>query len=190
MFDYFYQQWGTFVGAPAISSCIYQGLHTLLTPQGSILQETPGAYLDNSNPVLMKFTTSWLNIAGVQGYERFYWFYFLGDYLSPHKLFAQIAYNYNSSIVSQAEINPLNFSSAVPSPFGDQPAPFGSPPSLEQWEIHAKYQKCQSFQITLQEEFDPSFGTVPGPGFTCSGLNVIVGVKRGSRPIAQIQTAG
>lgn len=190
MYDYYYQQWGTFVGASAISSCIYNGLHTILNQYGQIMQETPGQYLDGSNPVLMAFITSWLNFAGVQGFERFYYFYLLGMYLSPHLIEAGLAYNYNPSLKTSITINPNNFSSAIASPFADQPSPFGSPVNLEQWLIHAQKQKCQSFQISIQEVFNPEFDTVAGPGFTLSGLNIIAGIKRGSRPIAQNTTAG
>lgn len=190
MYDYYYQQWGTFTGVKALSSCIYQNLHTVLDQYGDILQETPGQYLDNSNPVLMAFKTAWINVAGIQGFERFYWFYILGKYLSPHFIRAGIAYNYNPSLVMDAQVKPVNFSSATPSPFGDQPAPFGSAVDLENWLIHSKYQKCQSFQISIQEVFDPQFNTVAGPGFTLSGLNIVASVKRGSRPIEQKTTAG
>ncbi|MGD0455915.1 MAG: hypothetical protein ABSB69_20195, partial [Solirubrobacteraceae bacterium] len=58
MYDYYYQQWGTFVGVPGISGTIYQNLHTYLTASGAVAQETPGQYLDNGNPVLLSFTTS------------------------------------------------------------------------------------------------------------------------------------
>lgn len=190
MFDTYYQQWGTFAGIAPASSCIYQNLHTVLDQYGNILQETPGEYLDNGNPVLMGFNTAWINVAGVQGFERFYWFYLLGQYLSPHIIQCGIAYNYNSSLVENAPVDPINYSSAVPSPYGDQPAPFGSPVNLEQWLIHSKYEKCQSFQIQLREVFNPEFGTVAGPGFTLSGLNIVALVKRGSRPIAQNTTTG
>lgn len=190
MYDYFYNQWGTFIGVRGTSSCIHSSLHCVLDQFGNILQETPGLYLDNSNPVLMALTTGWINIAGIQGFERFYWFYMLGKYLSPHFIDVGIAYNYNPSFVSKPQIQPKNFSNAIASPFGDQPAPFGSPIDLEQWLIHSQYQKCQSFQITMQEIFNPAFGTAAGPGFTLSGLNFITNVKRGSRPIAQNVTTG
>lgn len=190
MYDYYYNQWGTFAGVRGVSSCIYNTLHTLLDQYGNILQETPGLYLDNSSPVLMGLKTGWINVAGIQGYERFYWFYLLGQYLSPHFINCGIAYNYNPSLVSNPQVSPFNFSSAEASPFGDQSAPFGSPYNLENWLIHSQYQKCQSFQITLQEQFNPIFGTTAGPGFTLSGLNIVASVKRGSRPISQSVTTG
>lgn len=189
MYDYYYQQWGEFQGAPAVSACIYNGLHTLLDSYGQILQETPGLYLDGSRPVLMSFTTSWINIASLQGYERFYDFYILARYLSPHYLNCQVAYDYNESPAHQKIIGPTNFSPATPSPFG-VPTPFGSPGDREQWRIHAKQQLCQSFQLSVTEVFNASLGEIAGAGFTMSGLSLNVGVKKATRPIRAANTAG
>jgi hypothetical protein len=36
MYDYYYQQWGTFVNVPAISSVIYQSLHTYINSSGDV----------------------------------------------------------------------------------------------------------------------------------------------------------
>lgn len=189
MYDYYYNQWGTFIGAPATSSTLYNGLHTILTPFGEILQSTPNEYLDNANPVLMNFTTGWLNLAALQGYERFYDFYILAKYLSPHFLNCQVSYDYNPSILSSTLINPQNFSSSVPSSFG-VPTPFGSPGNKEQWKIHSKVQLCESFQLTLTEVFNPAFQTVAGAGFTMSGISCTVGIKSQRRPIPGKLSAG
>jgi hypothetical protein len=182
MYDFYYSQWGSFEGVSALSSCIYQGLHTVVDPYGRILQEKENFYMDVDSPVLMKFTTSWINIASLQGYERFYDFYILAKYLSPHKLLCSVAYDYNESILNQKLIAPQNFSSATPGPFG-VPTPYGSPGNREQWRIHAKQQLCQSFQLSVQEIYDPSFGVAPGAGFTMSGLTAEVMIKKGTRPI-------
>lgn len=192
MYDYFFSQWGTFEGAPAVSSCIYQNQHTLISASGLVYQETPGIYLDGVNPVLMGFTTGWINWNAIQGFQRFYHFYFIGKYHSPHKLNIQLYYNYNESAYQSTVVNPNrnNFSSSKPSPFGEQPAPFGSPIDLEQWKIYPRQQKCQSFQISIDEIFDPALGAQAGAGLTMSGLNMLAAVKRGSRPIRASQTAG
>lgn len=189
MYDYFYQQWGTFQGAPAISSCIYQGLHTILNSRGQVLQETPDAYLDGSNPVLMSFTTSWINLANLQGYERFYDLRFLAKFLSPHSLQVLVAYDYNYSEVHATLITPQNYSSPIPSGFGI-PTPFGSPADREQWRVHAKRQLCESFQLSVQEVFNPAYGTVAGAGFTMSGINCNIDIKSGSKPIKGSTSAG
>ena len=189
LYDYFYRQWAAFAGVSALSSCIYNGLHTLLTPSNQILQETPGLYLDNANPVLMSFTTGWINLASLQGYERFYEFYLLANYLSPHYLLCQVAYDYNTSALSEVLLRPDNFSPSTPGPFGN-PTPFGAPVSKEQFRVHAKQQLCESFQLTIQEVYDVSMGVNAGAGFTMSGITCEVGVKKTVRPIRGGSSAG
>ncbi len=189
LYDYYYNQWGTFEGAPAVSSCIYQDLHTFINSAGQVYQETPGAYLDGTSPVLLGFTSGWFNVASLQGYQRFYDLYILAQYLSPHFLQVGVAYDYNPSIVHQKIISPDNFSSSTPSAFG-VPVPFGAPANREQWKIDAKRQLCQSFQLTFTEVFNPAFGTVPGAGFTMSGMTLNVGIKKSTRPIRGSNTGG
>jgi hypothetical protein len=126
----------------------------------------------------MSFTTSWLNLAGLQGYERAYFFYLLGVYLTPHKLQLQIAYDYNSSPTQTSMILPTNF---TPSWGGEQlwgsGEAWGGPGNIEQHRVFLQQQKCQAFQITLTEIYDPSFGVMAGAGLTLSGINAIVGTK-------------
>lgn len=222
MYDYFFGQWGTFVNAPAISSTIYQSLHTILSPiypaqaisgvtQKLFLQkETPGLYIDNSSPVLMSFTTAWINAAGLQGYQRAYFFYLIGQYVTPHRVQVSVAYDYSPDPQQSTLILPTNFAGVYggPSPnpgdgtnrsgiYGQDSTFGGSTPtdelasgSIEQWRIFLAKQRCQSFQISLEEIYDSSFGIAPGQGLTLSGLNLIYGVKKSFRPIAAANTVG
>jgi hypothetical protein len=188
MYDYFYSQWGTFTGVPAVSACVYQDLHTFINSYGATYQELPGSYIDGSNPVLMSFTTAWLKLAGLQGYQRAYFFYLLGEYLSPHVLQLGVAYDYNPSIIQAPLIRPQNFSPAMGLPgnalFGQQ-TPFGGPSQLEQWRVFLDKQRCQSIQLSLQELYDPTLGVAPGPGLTLSGVSLIAGVKSVFRTIGE-----
>jgi hypothetical protein len=191
MYDYYYQQWGTFSGVPAISSTLYQDYHTYLNAQGQIFQETPNVYLDGSNPVLMSFTTSWINLAGLQGYQRAYFFYMLGQYMSPHYLQYSIAYDYNEAPSQASLITPNNYSA----PYGDispygQESPYGGLGDKEQWRVFLTKQRCQSFQLTMQEVFDASLGVSAGAGLTISGLNLIVAVARSFRAIGTSTSVG
>lgn len=178
MYDYYYQEWGTFVNVPAISSTLYQNMHTYVNSFGQVFQETVGRYMDGSRPVLMSFKTGWLNLAGLQGYERAYYFYLLGTYISPHKLSVQIAYDYNFSPSQSTLISPDNFGPAYGGDtlYGNGAA-YGGPNSNEQYRVFLQQQKCQAFQISITEQFDPSKGVAPGAGLTLSGLNVTVGLK-------------
>lgn len=178
MYDYYYGQWGTFVNVPSISSTLYDDLHTYIDSFGRVFQETPGAYIDGSSPVLMQFTTSWLNMAGLQGFERAYFFYLLGTYLSPHRLQLSVAYDYNTSPSQSVIITPDNGTGN----WGGEPlwgagGSWGGPGNIEQWRMFFTQGKCQAFQITLQELAIVAPGISPGAGFTMSGILPIFGTK-------------
>ena len=190
MYDYLYQQWGTFTNTPAISATLYQGLHTYLNPYGQICQETPSIYLDLSTPVLIGFITSHIKLQGVSGYQRLWEFQMLGNYYSPHLLNTTIGYNFGA-FSEQASIDPINGTGLYGSDalYG-QTSPFGGPGMLEQWRIQQSTQVCQAFQISVQEIYDPSHNLPAGAGFTLSSLTCVIGVLRGYRPLPAANTAG
>jgi hypothetical protein len=185
MYDYYVEQWGIFEGLGSISSTLYKGLHTNLNKLGQVFQETPNRYIDGSNPVLVSFVTAWFNLAGLQGYQRAYFFYLLGTYISPHKLSVQVAFDYSSSPLQQSIIKPNNFSAAygIDNPYGNG-STYGGALSLEQWKISLVRQTCASIQLSVNEIFDSSFGTIPGEGLTLSGISCAIGVKKGYKPIS------
>lgn len=186
MYDYYYQQWGTFVGVPAISSCIFQDMHTFINSLGAAYQEAEGQYLDGSNPVLMMFQTGPLRLGDLQNYQRAYFFYILGTFISPHKLQIGISYDYETTPSQGILISPTNYSTPFgtglsQSPYG-QGDPFGGGSNLESWRVFLQRQRCMAFGLQIQEVFDPSYGTVAGAGLTISGLNIVMGFKKGFRP--------
>lgn len=189
MYDYYYAQWGTFSGVYAISSCIQNNLHTVLDNFGRIGQQTPGQYVDFGNPISLYFKTSWIKIAELQGYQRFIDFYILARYLSPHFLDCQVGYDYISSSLTQTIISPKNFVPSNPSAFGS-PTPLGAHTDKEQWRIYSQKQTCQSFQLSINEVFNPAFDTVPGAGFTMSGITARILVKKGTRPFGPTTSTG
>lgn len=191
VYDYFFRQWSVFQGTPGISSCLFQNLHTLINSNGAAFQETPGMYLDGSNAVSMSFTTGWINLAGLQGYQRLYEFYLLGQYFSPHKLQVSVAYDYNSSPTQSVIILPSNY---TPNWGGDPNwganSTWGGPGNDEQWKIATERQRCEAFQISVSEIFDPSFQTPAGVGLTLSGINAVYGLKKPYYPINPNRTTG
>lgn len=186
MYDYYYAQWGEFVGVPAISSTIFQGMHTFINSLGAAFQEEIGTYLDGSNPVLMNFKTGPLRLGDLQGYQRAYFFYLLGTFISPHKLQLLISYDYENNPSQSMIITPTNYSTPYgtypnQSPYG-QGTPFGGGTTLEVWRVFLERQRCMAFAIEMQEVFDPTYGSVAGAGLTLSGLNVVMGFKKDFRP--------
>lgn len=191
MYDYYYDQWGTFSGLKSISSTLYQSKHTFIDKFGHVSQESAGTYLDGSVPVLMSFTTAWFSLAGIQGFQRARGFFLLGKYLSSHTLTCQIAYDYDPSIIQNTSITPNNFNGTYGSGsyYGDG-NPYGGVSPVEQWLVSLDRQKCQSFQLTIQENFDPSHGTTAGAGLTLSGINLQYSAKLGFARLPAAQSTG
>jgi hypothetical protein len=178
MYDYFYQDWATFSGASAISSTIYQGSHTIVNDDGLVFQQTDGTYLDGSLPVLMSFETSWIALGGLQGYQRAYYLYLLGKFITPHKIQVQVCYDYNDAPQQSTIFTPDNYSLPYGSdPIYGSPGPYGGPSSVEQFRVFFENQKCQAFKLIVSEIYDPQYQTTPGEGLTISGINLVVGVK-------------
>lgn len=191
MYDYYYQQWGTFVNVPANSSTLYQNLHTYLDQYGRVYQETPGRYLDGSQPVLQGFSTSWISAAGLQGFQRAYFMHLLGTYISPHKLNIQIAYDFDYSKTQTILVTPDNSFTTwgSTSPWGSTDV-WGGETNVEQMRIFFERQKCQSFQIIVDEVYDPSFGSYAGAGLTLSGINLTIGVKKLYPTLSAVKSFG
>jgi hypothetical protein len=190
MYDYLFQQWGTFEGVPAISSTLYQGLHSYLDQYQRVFQEKPDSYLDGTKPVLMSFKTGWINLAGISGYQRIYEFLLLGSYITPNQIQVSVAYDFGNPIQSDI-ITPTNITGVYGSDdlYG-QTTPYGGPGNLLQWRVQTQIQKCQVFQITVQEIFNPAFGPDAGAGFTLSGITCVLGVKKAYRPIRSLNAVG
>lgn len=190
VYDYYCDQWGTNFNVPAISAVLYQGKHTYLNDLGQIRQETPGQYLDGSNPVLMNFTTGWLKLSNLQGFQRAYSIYLLAKYLSPHKLHVQIAYDYDSTIRQSFTISPTNSNNLYG---GDNlygsGSPMGGSSNLEQWRVNLVQQKCEAIQLTVTEIFDASVGQPAGAGFSMSGFNILLGMKSTTPKLPAVQSA-
>lgn len=191
MYDYYYNQWGTYTGISAISSTLYQGLHTYLNSLGQVRQQTPGLYLDGTSPVLMKFSTAWLKLTGLQGYQRSYALYLLSQYLTPYKLNVQIGYDYQPGISQQTILTP----NTNPSTYGSDTlwggaGVNGGGTGIDQKRVFLNQQRCQALQVTVTEIFDASKGTAAGAGLNMSGINVLIGAKATKPTISAAESAG
>ncbi len=184
MYDYFYGQWGTFTGVPAISSAIFQELHTYVNSYGQVYQESPGLYLDGSTPVTISFQTGPLRLDNnIQSYQNAYWFYLLGNYISPHKLKVDIYYDYETDPSHYALISPSNYTATYgQSGVYGQLNPYGGPHSLEDWRVGLNRTRCMALSIGVQEIYDPTYGVAAGAGLTLSGISLIVGLRSPFKP--------
>lgn len=191
MYDYYVGEWTTHTNVKAISATLYGNVLTYLNSFGQVFQESSTSFLDSSTPVLIGLTSSWFNVAGLQGYERFYFLNLLGTYLSPFKLQVSLAYDYNPSILQSTTILPNNFVAnwGGEAQWGSGPT-WGGPGNVFSARLFPEKQKCQSFQVSIQEIYDPSFGQAAGEGLTLSGLALIIGLKKGYRTQSAAKSFG
>ena len=191
MYDYYFNQWATHTNISALSATLYQGSHTYLNIYGQIFQEVVGTYLDGSVPVLMSLTTAWINVAGLQGYERVYFGHLLGTYYTPFVLDVQLAYDYNSGPTQTIPILPNNYVKnwGGEAQWGSGP-PWGGPGNVFSARLFPEKQKCESFQLTINEVYDSSFGVPSGQGLTLSGMLLTVGIKKGYRTQSAAKSFG
>ena len=155
--DYVVDQWSVFTGLNAIDSTIYQNLHTYIGSTGTTRQETVGTYTDDGSSVLMALKTSWLSLAGLQGFQRVRRLILLGKYFSAHTLTVSFAFDFSSSY-AQTSANVVS-----------------SNPGVYQYRVPLSRQKCEALQIYIQETQSPTYGQ----GLSLSNLALEVGTKKG-----------
>lgn len=180
VYDYYVQQWATFNNHNAADAIIFNDLYTYVTPNGTIVQETPNQYSDNGQPILMSLKTSWISMAGFQGFQRAYSLFLKAKFLSPHLLKVSIAYDFDvnatQSTIIDVSSKLLNTNYGSDPYWGSTQYWGGVSPQTEQYEISLDRQKCQAIQVTIEEVLDTS-NPVFGPGLTLEALGLVIGVK-------------
>lgn len=191
VYDYFYRQWYTFTDYGAVSSINNLGLYTFVTSNGLLCQETPGVYNDNGQMIKLRVVMSWLSFAGIQGFKRLYEMIILGTYKGPHTLLVKVAYNFNNFFTQQCYVNATALTDQ--NIYGEDPiygssSPFGGTYVPYQWRFFFDQQKCQSVQISIEDnqtpgEFTNSQGftttTTYNEGLSLANIALRFGVKEG-----------
>jgi hypothetical protein len=174
VYDYYYNQWSTFTNHAAVGACLFAGAagnpYCWIDASGVVHQQTTNAYLDGSTPIPFSLQTAWLNPEVLQGFVRIYHLFLLGQYISPHTLNVQVAYDYdNTDPVVQASIPVV--------------ASFGLPTYQYRLDL---LKKCTALQVTISDN-----GTsVSGAGFSLSALGLVIGTKAGGNKLAAAKQFG
>jgi hypothetical protein len=173
MYDYYFQQWSVFknydaVDATVVGSSTAAGIYYFMDATGNVQKETEGQYLDNGVYIPLKVQTNWLNMAGLQGYERFYKVLLIGHYKSPHNL------NFNAFF----DFDETSFQETV--------IPVETDPGVYQYRIFLSRQKCESIRFSIEDS-----GLSPlGEGFYLSAIAFEVGIKTGLNKMAAAVSYG
>lgn len=188
VYDYYSNRWSTFTNIRALDTLEFNGSYYYVRADGLVYKETPNLYQDNGQFITMRIKSAWVQIGGVQGFQRFYKMLLLGTYKSAHKLLVKFGYDFNPFYKQEtlvdvpATVNPLPYGS------GDYGAesPYGGEFPLYQWSLYPKIQKCQSFQFEISDVRTD----IDGESFSLSHILAEIGLKEGTNTVNTPKTSG
>ena len=187
VYDYFIDVWCAFANINAVDSIIWNNEHTYIRSNGAVLQENPNSYTDGTSAYPMKVSTTWLQFSGIQGFQRLYKFYILGDWRTPHRLKVQLYYDYNEAYSQEIIVEPQPLSTYGNSNYGSE-TPYGGVFNLYQYEIRPARQKCMCMKVVIS---DITSGSAPlGPSCDISNLRFEYGVIGKGNRLRDNQTVG
>lgn len=178
VYDYLFGQWSTFTNHEGEDCVIWDTRFVFLKSNGKVYKETPDSFNDDNQAIKLRLVTSWLSMAGIQGFQRAYRLLILGDYKTDHKLIVKVGYNFNEYFTQEVTIDTGalldNPTYGEDSPYGDSEV-YGGEYRLYQFRIHLKTQKCQSIRFSIEDFQLDNFGE----GFSISNFALEVGAKKG-----------
>ena len=153
----------TSVVYPAVSSAIHNDKHTTLSTT-NVISKDNGFYDGNTGtqePIVSKFTTAWVKLAGLQGFKRVKRVFFLGQHLGG-KVSLSAQYNYNESVSTTK-----SWTNAEIVALSTDPMQLG---------IHIARQKCESIRFVYSDE---DAGAAASAGDVISSITIQFGAKNG-----------
>lgn len=188
VYDYYHKRWSTFTNINAIDATIYQDQYVYLRENGDLMSETPGQYSDNGSYIKIKIVSSWLQLAGIQGFQRIYKLLLLGAYKSKHTLRVKFAYDFNPAWMQEAEIDAgtlLDTPTYGEGTYGSDSV-YGGEFPLYQFDVRPKRQKCEAIKFCIEDfKVDEN-----GEGLMLSNFAAEVGLKPTANKLAATRKVG
>lgn len=183
-FDYYVNQWVSYTGLDAVDSVVYNDVHTVLKPDGTVWQEAAGSFTDPYGFFPLLFETNEIRPFGPQALFRPQAIWVEAQYLGPHTLRCSIAYD-NAPFTQQvSEVNATDvFSGSLPT-YGNGAGTYGNsttgsiPGAATYGGLYASYnllftptRPCHSMRIKIEEVADSRYPNDQG-GLTISNLRL------------------
>ena len=201
VFNYRVNQWSTFTNYAAESAIAWDNRYLHLKSDGVVNAENETVYTDNGRYVSLRLETSWIQVAGIKGYQRIYWAHILGSRVGNHVLNVQVAYDFDEAFLDNKlfSTDNLDYSYFGSSAFGSASLTLGvSAANVYQCRLKPRWQKCQSIKFVISDSplASPAEGNVmpttsaivDGSGLSLDALVLDVGIKRGSNRLPRDQT--
>jgi hypothetical protein len=183
VYDYLFKLWTTFTNQASVAAISWNNTFCFLRSDGDVWQESSSTYADNGSPVKTTIETSWVSLAGLQGFQRVYEAMILGEYIGQHYLKVSVAYDFEGFYRESFTINADGVTVATiygeESPYG-QGAYGGSENGVYQLECKVARQKCSAIKFLIEDYFPSSEAT---GGFNLSAITLVTGVKQGANKL-------
>lgn len=191
VYDYYYQTWNIELYGDGISDLTnLDDKLTLITESGKIYQEKPALYTRGGDNYNMSFTTGWVKLAGLSGFQRLYKILFLGTYTGSHVIKVSVYYDYDNEPSEYHYFDPTG-NLGVRFPFGSgswgSVVPYaGYADSTYLFRINVRQQKCTAVRVRLEDIFVGSSDQT-GDSFKATTINFDIGVKSATAKVASRQ---
>jgi len=188
VYDYLFKLWTTYTNQAAVSAVSWNDAYCFLRSDGAVWKESTSGYADNGTPVKTRIETSWIQTAGLQGYQRVYQAMVLGEYVGAHHLKVSVAYDFEAFYRESFTINPDGVT--VSSTYGTE-TPYGSGTfggvenGVYQLDCKVARQKCSAIKFLIEDFFPSAQAT---GGFNISALTLVTGVKQGMNKLSGSRT--
>lgn len=157
VWDYVMNQWSTFTGLDSVGLAIWGDEACHVTLAGDLYREDRTVYTDGGSFVQLHVVTAWLQLAGLQGFQR----------VNHAALLAEGSPSHTISVRLYTDFKAASDQKVVFLPSTDTP--------VMQRRVHLKNQKCEAVKLDIT---DVSVSGTDG-GLSLSGLSFEIGVKKG-----------
>jgi len=181
VYDYYIQQWTSWTNHNAVDAIVWNNTFVFAKSNGSVYMQNRGSFNDGvingrQIPVSMEFTTPWLSFAQMQGYQKVFRAFLLGQYKAPHSLIVSVGYDFNPAFEPSVVINPnITAGSNLwgsSSTWGSDSDPWGGDWHPYEFQINLSRQKCTSIRFKIS---DFQFQTA-NEGMTFNNLTFELGI--------------
>lgn len=181
VFDYLAKQWSVFElhetvedaeRAGVMSACNLGGAYVWVASNGAAYTESATNYTDDGVWVTLSLETSWLKVAGLQGWQRAWSMSLLGERFTPHDLVIEVGNDYSDTYHQTKTWSDEDIE--------DMP--------LEQIRTAMVRQKCQALRYRISDATPTGGGAVgTGRGLSFTGIAIEAAILRKTKRLGAAQ---
>lgn len=183
VYDYIISQWSTWTNHNAIDAITFQNKFTFVKSNGQVFQQDLSIFSDGYSssdgyqgiPINMEIITPWLSFGGLQGYQRVFRGFLLGQFRGQHQLKVSVGYDFNPAFTQSCIFNSSKIAGSnvwgADGTWGSS-TPWGGTWQPYELQINFATQKCSSIRLKITEIQSSPYNE----GLTLNHLNFEVGV--------------